>query len=293
MDLAAIAVFLNVASAGSLSAAARRLGITAMTATRRLAALEGELGVRLMPRTTRSVSLTPEGEAFLPFAATMLEAAEAGRAVIAPSTSGATGLLRVTATASFGRTIIMPVIPQLLAENPGLRIDLLLTDTMVDIVSTGVDVAIRIATLQDSNLIATSLGRKPRVLCAAPDYLSRRGTPRLSGDLAGHDCVTPTGVTQWRFVVDGHERAIRVARRFTASNTDGVRDGCLAGLGLAVLSAWHVKADISAGRLFPAPLEDAIPEELTIWALYPTKRQILPKVRIFVSAIRQALVEQG
>ena len=102
------------------------------------AALEDELGVRLMQRTTRSVSLTPEGEAVLPFAATMLEAAEAGRAVIAPSTSGATGLLRVTATASFGRTIIMPLIPQLLAENPGLHIDLLLTDTMVDIVSTGV-----------------------------------------------------------------------------------------------------------------------------------------------------------
>jgi DNA-binding transcriptional LysR family regulator len=223
----------------------------------------------------------------------MLEAAEAGRALIAPSTSGATGLLRVTATGSFGRTIIMPLIPKLLAENPGLRIDLLLTDTMVDIVSTGVDVAIRVATLQDSNLIATSLGRNPRVLCATPDYLSRRGAPRLSADLADHDCLTPTGVTQWRFVVDGHARAIRVARRFTASNTDGVRDACLMGVGLAVLSAWHVKADISAGRLIRVHLEDAIPEDPTIWALYPTKRQVLPKVRIFVSEIKRALTEQG
>jgi DNA-binding transcriptional LysR family regulator len=289
MDSRGIAVFLNAASAGSLSAAARRLGLTAMTATRRLAALEAELGVRLIQRTTRSVSLTTEGEAFLPFAATMLEAAEAGRGVLAPSKTGAAGLLRVTAPDSLGRAVIIPLIPKLLAHNPNLRIDLLLTDIPVDIVSTGVDVAVRIATLPDSSFIATALARNPRILCASPDYLSRRGVPRRLGDLASHDCILPTGTTQWRFVAEEQDHSVRVAGRFTASNTAGVRDACLMGLGLALLSVWHVKADISAARLVDIPLDDARPEELAISALYPTNRQVLPKVRVFVKAMKHAL----
>ena len=121
-----------------------------MAASRRLVALERELGVRLMHRTTRSISLTAEGEAFLPHAQAMLEAGAAARAAIAPTGGGASGLLRVTAPAAFGRKIVAPLVPRLLAENPALRIDLQLTDVVVDIVGGGLDVAVRIAPLKDS-----------------------------------------------------------------------------------------------------------------------------------------------
>lgn len=293
IDLGGVAVFLNAAAAGSLSAAARRMGIAPMAATRRLAALEDNLGVRLMQRTTRSVSLTAEGEAFLPFASTILEAAEAGRAVISPSQNGAAGLLRVTACGSIGRAVIMPLITQLLDQNPGLRVDMLLTDTIVDIVSTGVDVAVRIGELKDSSLVATSLGVNKRILCASPTYFSRRGIPRRVSDLAGHDCIAPTGTLHWQFDANGEERAIRVSGRVTISSLDGVFDACVAGAGLAVLSTWHADSDIASGRLVQIDLEDARPKDLEIWAVYPTRRQVLPKVRVFVEAIRECLTERA
>ena len=289
IDLGGVAVFLNAAAAGSLSAAARRMGIAPMAATRRLAALEDGLGVRLMQRTTRSVSLTAEGEAFLPFASTMVEAAEAGRAVISPSQNGAAGLLRVTACGSIGRPVIMPLITTLLDENPGLRVDVLLTDTVVDIVSTGVDVAVRVGELRDSNLIATSLGVNRRILCASPEYLSRRGSPRRLTDLADHDCIAPTGTLHWQFDVSAEERAVRISGRFTTNSVDGVFDACVAGAGLAVLSTWHADAEIASGKLLRIDLKDATPKEQGIWAVYPTRRQVLPKVRVFVEAMRERL----
>ena len=303
MDQASVAVFLNAVSAGSLSGAARRMGITPMAATRRLAALETDLGVRLMQRTTRSVSLTAVvrsgsavrlagGEAFLPFASTMFEAAEAGRAVIAPSTIGAAGLLRVTACGSLGRSVLMPLVPQLLKENPQLRIDLLLTDSVVDIVSTGVDVAVRIGDLRDSSLIATLLGRNTRILCASPDYLSARGRPKRLGDLSEHDCILTTGTLHWRFTSDGKDRSVRVSGRVSASNIEGVLDACLVGAGLAVLSTWHAESHIASGRLVQIKLKDAAPKELPIAAVYPTNRQVLPKVKVFIAAVKQNLAER-
>ncbi len=293
MDSAGVAVFVNAASAGSLSGAARRLAITPMAATRRLAALEEELGVRLLQRTTRSVSLTAEGEAFLPYASTVLEALEAGRAEVTPSADGATGLLRVTACGSIGRAVVMPLIPKLLVDNPGLRIDFLLTDTVVDLVSTGVDVAIRIAPLKDSSMVGTTLGRNERILCASPAYLARCGTPASLEDLAEHDCVTTSGTTHWPFTVDGDERLIRIAPRLTSSSIEGVYEACVAGAGLAILSTWHARAEIASGRLVEVHVPEGEPRELAITALYPTNRQILPKVRVFIEAVKLALARQS
>ncbi|WP_313055421.1 LysR family transcriptional regulator [Pseudomonas lopnurensis] len=289
IDMAGVAVFVNAASAGNLSSAARRLGIAPMAATRRLASLEESLGVRLMQRTTRSVSLTAEGEAFLPFASTIIEAVEAGRAVVSPTENGATGLLRVTACNSIGHAVIMPLLSRLLDENPSLRIDLLLTDTFVDIVSTGVDVAVRIGDLKDSSLIASPLGANKRILCASPGYLVRRGVPKTLHDLSEHECVATTGTLHWLFNVGGSEQAVRITGRVSTNSVDGVHNACVAGAGLAILSTWHVDADIEAGRLVPITLEDAAPKELGIWAVYPTRRQILPKVRVFVDAVRERL----
>ncbi|MTJ80270.1 MAG: LysR family transcriptional regulator [Telmatospirillum sp.] len=289
MDTEAVAVLLAAASTGSLSAAARRLGITPMAATRRLSALEADLGVRLLQRTTRSLSLTPEGEAFLPFAETLVEGAAAGRAILKSASEGASGLLRVSVPVAFGRKVVAPLIPDLLRDHADLRIDLDMTDRLVDLVSGGIDVAIRIARLRDSSLVARRLAGSPRLLCASPAYLRARGTPRTLAGLAGHDCLARAGVTHWVFRVDGRDRPVRVSGRFAASSVEGIEEVCVRGGGIALLAGWNIQSALEDGRLVAIHLEDAVAQELSIWAVYPTSRQILPKVRVFVARLEACL----
>ncbi|WP_207477083.1 LysR family transcriptional regulator [Arenibaculum pallidiluteum] len=289
MDTEELAVLVQAAAAGSLSGAARRLGVTPMVASRRLAALERRLGTRLMHRTTRSVSLTPEGETFLPHAQAMLEVEEAARASLTSAGSGVGGLLRVTAPAAFGRKILSPAIPGILAANPGLRIDLELTDSVVDIVAAGIDVAIRIGRLRDSSLIARQLAPNPRTLCAAPSYLARAGTPTRVEDLADHECLVLSGTTSWPFEVQGRPRTVRVGGRFASNSIEALREACLGGFGIALLSTWDVAEEFRAGALVPVALDATLPQELTIWAVYPSARLVPPKLRVFVAAVERAL----
>lgn len=286
MDLPSLAVLVEAASAGSLAAAARRLGIPALTATRRLAALEADVGVRLMQRTTRALSLTPEGEALLPFAQAMLENEAAARASLRPAAAGASGLLRITASAAFGRKVVAPVVGAFLRANPQVSVDLLLTDSLVDVVAEGIDLAIRIAILRDSGLIARRLADNRRILCAAPGYLERHGRPTVVADLARHQCLALSGTTHWSFV--GNARA-RVQGRFSCNSIEGVRALCLAGHGIAMLSDWDVRQDLAEGRLAVVPLAEGEPEPLGIWALHPSHRFVPPKVRLFVAALETAL----
>ena len=291
MDTEAVAVFAAAARAGSLSAAARRLGVTPMTATRRLVALERDLGVRLMQRTTRSVSLTAEGEAFLPYAEALVEGEAAGRASLRPAVAGVSGLLRVTASAAFGRKIVAPIIPGLLDAHPDLRIDLELTDHIVDIVASGADLALRIGRLRDNSLVAHRLGPNPRVLCAAPAYLAAHGVPTTIEDLADHECLALTGTTHWPFEIDGKERRVRISGRFSASSIEGLQAACLGGAGITLLAAWNVREEFRAGTLVPVRLAAAVPEEHSIWAVYPTARLVLPKLRLFIATLARALAE--
>lgn len=288
MDSRGLEVFICAVRKGSLSAAARHLKLTAMSATRRLATLEEELGVRLLHRTSRSLALTPEGEAFLPFASEMLDTQEAALATLSPTEGGATGLLRVTATATLGRKRIMPIVNELLEENPRLRIDLDLNDAMVDIVASGVDVAIRIAPLKDSGLIARRLADNPKLIYAAPAYLERHGAPRTIEDLANHECLTFTNFTHWQFVVDGKERSVPVSGRFSSSSVDGFLSACVSGFGLAQLSAWDAEDEVANGRLVPVPIDDASPRDLAIWAVFPSRRQVLPKLRVFLDRFQKS-----
>ena len=289
MDTEAVAVLVAASHAGSLSAAARRLGLTPMIATRRLAALERDLGVRLMQRTTRSVSLTPEGEAFLPYAEALVESEATGRATLRSAAAGVSGLLRVTASAAFGRKIVAPIIPALLRTHPGLRVDLELTDSIVDIVASGADLALRIGRLRDNSLIARRLAPNPRVLCAAPAYLAERGMPASIDELGSHDCLVLSGTTHWPFEVDGKERRVRVSGRFSASSIEGLHAACLGGAGIALVAAWNVRDEFRSGALVPIRFAAAALEEHAIWAVYPSARLVLPKLRVFVAAVEQAL----
>lgn len=286
-----VQVFTTAAAAGSLSEAARRLGLTPMIASRRLAALEAALGVRLMHRTTRSLSLTAEGETFLPYALAMVGNEEEARARLRAETAGAAGLLRVSVPVGFGRKIVGPRVPALLAENPELRIALDLSDSLPDLVANGIDLAIRIARLRDSGLIAKKLADSRRTLVASPEYLRRRGAPARVEALAEHECLTLAGVTHWTFVVEGAERHVRLNPRFSAGNIEGCHAACLAGGGITLLSDWNIAEDVRDGRLVPVHIPDGEPETLAIWAVYPTTRLVPPKVRVFISAIREALAE--
>lgn len=287
MDVDNLRVFVAALSAGSFSGAARRLKLTPMAVTRRISALEDELGVRLLHRSTRAISLTPEGDALLPFAIEMVEAEEAAKASL--STDEATGLLRVSSPVTLARKVIVPMLARLMDQHPALRVDLDLNDSIVDIAGSGLDVAIRIAPLKDSALVARRLADNPKHIYAAPAYLARRGTPRHAADLESHECLTFSETTHWIFRDGPSERTIRPSGRFSSSGVDGFLAACIAGLGLTRLSAWDARDELLSGRLVRIDLEDAQPQSLSVWAVYPTRRHVLPKLRVFLDALQAEL----
>lgn len=284
-----IAVFAEAAQARSISAAARRLGMTSMTASRRVAAMERELGVRLLHRTTRSLSLTSEGEAYLPHALTLLAQEAEGRAAVSPDQSGAAGLLRLTASAPFGRKVVTPMLSGFLADHPALRVELLLDDEVTDIAARGIDLALRIGPLRDSALLARRLADNPRGLYAAPDYIAARGSPGAMADLHAHDCLLPPGVTHWTFQGGGKTLRQRVNGRFASDGYEALKEAAVRGLGIARLSSWYVQEDLAAGRLVEVALKDAALPQDAIYAVYPASPFMPLKVRLFIEAFRAHL----
>lgn len=290
MNLQDVSLFLVITETRSLTQAAKRQGISAMAVSRRLASLESELGTRLLQRTTRSVSLTQEGMEFLPYARALIEAESGARALFSPSTQGATGLLRVTAPSGFGRRHILPLISELLSENPTLRIDLQLTEDVVDIVGKGFDVAIRIAPLKDSTLIARKIADNPRIVCASPEYLKTIGMPHGVDDLLKHHCLRLSSVPQWMFERDGELLRVGVDGRFSSDNVEGVRELCTQGLGIAQLTRWDVMKEIRNGTLVEINFADANPQALSVWAVLPTTRYLPLRVSTFIEKLRSSLV---
>lgn len=289
MIIADLQIFLAVASAGTLSAAARQLGLAPMQISRRVAALEEDLGVRLFHRTTRSVTLTDEGHAFVSYATAIVEAEEAARSEVGRAPGQASGLLKVTAPTVLGQSIIMPLLPDLLAAHPSLRVEINLSDQVVDLVGQAYDLAIRVAVLRESDLVARRLAANPRVLCAAPSYLRQHGTPRVLEDLEAHACVNLSPVDRWPFRVNGEEVRVRVHGRVVTNSVEAARTAGVQGLGLVLLAYWNVRAELESGALVQVHLEDAKTEELSIWAVMPTRRFVPERVRVFLDAVEAAL----
>jgi DNA-binding transcriptional LysR family regulator len=290
MDLADVALFRNIASAGSLSAAARQMGTTPMLVSRRLSALEAELGARLFHRTTRSLSLTPEGEAFLPHALTLIEARDSALDSVSSVGSGLSGMLKVTAPNVIGHAVIVPVVARLIANNRALRVDLTLSDDVVDIASAGLDVAIRVAPMKPSDMIATRLADNPYTLCASPTYIARFGEPTTTTDLLGHRCIKLHAMDTWPFRRGSELERVRVGGPFSTSTVDAVRAACVAGVGIAMMTYWDVYKQIEREELKRLVLTDAEPMELGIWAVFPTRKHMPARVRIFIDAVRERLL---
>ena len=282
MNLEHLKLFVRLAAVNSISQAGEDLGLSPAVASSHLRKLEDSLGVRLLHRTTRHVALSEEGRAFLPHAEEVLASAEAARAAVGAGTTTATGTLRITASASFGRMHLIPGLAGFLARYPDLELDLRLTDTIVDLVEGGFDIAIRNSALKDSSLIARRLAPDKRILCASPQYLQRHGTPTRPAELKHHECLTLIGMDQWSFQHENRVEVIRIKGRIRTDNGEAVRDACAAGLGITLSSTWSLYRHLARGELVEVLPETPLVNETGIWAIYSSSRQLAPKIRAFL-----------
>ncbi len=288
-----LALFLRVLDLGSISAAARSLDLSAAVASQRLKRLEQDLGTRLLHRTTRRLHATPEGLVLAEQGRALVDEFEALAGNLRRAGSAVAGTLRVTASASFGRQYISPLLPEFLALHPALRVSLNLDDRVTDLVGSGFDLAIRIGALDDSTLVARRLAANRRVLCASPGYLRKRGAPKTPADLVDHDCILLVGrdgrQDLWRLRDrDGRDIEVRVQGRFECNYGEALRDAAVADLGIAIHSYWHVHEDLRDGRLKPVLPEYPI-TETGIYAVMPQRRMVPRRVSAFVDFLAERL----
>ncbi len=286
-----ISLFLRVLDLGSISAAARSLDLSVAVASQRLRRLEQQLGVRLLHRTTRRLHATPEGAVLAEQGRGLVEDLEALATDLRQSGVGASGTLRLTTSASFGRQYLSPLLPEFLRRHPRVRISVDLDDRVQDLVSAGYDLAIRIGALADSRLVARRIAVNRRVLCAAPAYLERHRMPATPAELASHECVILTGSLGrqdiWPIIDrDGREVAVRVNGRFESNFGEVLRDAALAGVGIALHSTWHVCDDLRAGRLRQV-LADCRVAETGIHAVMPQRKLVPLRVRAFIDYLEE------
>lgn len=284
LSLDVLQVFVRIAETGSFSAAARDLGLSKSAASKKLAALEDRLGARLFNRTTRRLSLTEAGIDFLERAQRILAELEEAEQAAGRLTDEPRGVLRVNAPMSFGIQHVAPALADFMTRYPDLAVTLDLDDRRVSLIEEGYDVAVRIADLPDSSLVARKLAPARRVVCASPAYWAEHGLPVHPRELAHHNCLIyaylPTQ-NDWRFRGPSGPLTVRVAGNLKANNGDVLREAALAGLGVCLAPTFLVGDDLRAGRLGTA-LDSFADDSLAIYAVYPHRRHLSAKVRAFV-----------
>ena len=286
-----MAVFSKVVGAGSLSAAARELSVSTAVVSRRLAALESRLGVRLINRTTRSLHLTDEGASYLEACNRVLSEIEEADAAVAAGRGEPQGTLRVALPASFGNQHVAPLIPGFAARYPKVLLALSLSDRYVNVIEEGFDLAVRIAELEDSSLAARKLAPNRRVVCASPEYLRRHGTPRTVKELAQHNCLTTAAelAMTWDYrAPDGSVGSVRVSGRYSCDNWEVLRDWALAGMGIALKSTWDVRRHLEDGSLVPLLPGYTFASDVAIWAVYPHRRHLSAKTRVLIDFLAES-----
>jgi DNA-binding transcriptional LysR family regulator len=283
--------FEAVVRTGSLSAAGRLLGLTPSALSRIISRIETRLGVRLMVRTTRSLSLTPEGEVYLLSARRILADMTESEGAISYQASPR-GRLRVSASLAYGRLSVVPLLGEFAALYPDILIDLSLSDELTDILGGKADVAIRFGPLTDSPLTARRLGSNGRTIVASPDYLERAGTPMVPEDLLNHNCLSfnfRRAEPGWPFVQDGRTTALNVTGNIEANNGETLVQLAQQGVGIARVGSFHIDADVAAGRLV-AILEDYNPGDTeVIHAVFVGGASTPRRVRVFVDFLVERL----
>ncbi len=282
--------FVSVAHRGSLTAAAAAEGIAPAVVSRRLDALETRLGVKLFVRTTRKLTLTFEGERFLQDSEQILSDFTNAEATISLSGTQASGHIRLTAPAGFGRRHVAPLLPSFLADNPGVTVSLELTDGLSDIVSEQFDVAVRLGSLEDSSLVGVKLADNRRVVVASPAYLVEHGAPASPNDLNQHNCLTFGNYGNqsrgWQFLIDGQLESIRVVGTMQSNDGSVLLDWALAGRGLAWRSMWEVQQELNKGRL-QVLLENYEAPETAIYAVFAQRKHLPLRVRALLETLKK------
>ena len=281
--------FVAVAAKGSLTATAHAEGVAPAVVGRRIDALEQRLGVKLLLRTTRRITLTHEGSAFLEDCQRLLADLANAEASVSAGGVKASGFLRLTAPAGFGRRHVAPLMPAFLARHPDVKLSLNLSDRVVDIVNEGFDCAVRVGDMPDSSLISIRLADNRRRCVAAPRYLQRAGVPQQPADLGRHECLTLSSDASqtrgWAFLVDGVVTHLRPAGRIDCSDGQVLHAWCLQGLGLAWRSTWEVENDIAAGTLVPVLEAFAAPPN-GIYAVVPQAKHLPLRVRLWIDFLK-------
>jgi DNA-binding transcriptional LysR family regulator len=285
-----LTTFVEVAQRGSLSAAAREEGITPAMVGRRIDQLEERLGVKLFKRSTRKVTLTPEGTTFFEDCHRVLDELRTAEDSLTLGAKSASGRLIVTAPTAFGRKHIAPHLSAFIAEHPNLAITLHLSERMVDLKNERFDLAIRIADMKSADLIAAKLARNHRVVCGSPAYFKRAGKPRTLAELSRHNCLvtsTEDGVADtWSFHDKGRQIAAKVGGNLQCNDGEVLTRWAISGEGLAWRSAWEVSEEVKKGRLVTVLDEYAFPGN-NIYAVYPERRLLPAKVKFFIEFLRK------
>lgn len=282
MNIDYLHLFIRLATTHNISQAGEDLGLSPAVASSHLRKLETDLGVRLFHRTTRQVTLSEEGRLFLPHAEEILASIESARAAMGSRQQTPRGTLRVTVSASFGRMHLLPGVPGLMERYPEMDLDLRLSDTIVDVVEGGFDIAIRNSELKDSSMIARRLAPDRRLVCASPAYLEKHGVPQTPSDLSHHRCLNLLGLDQWGFITPAGIETVRVNTRLRVDNGEAVRDACVAGLGITTISTWSAYQHLASGELVEILADTPLQSSTDLWAIYPSTRQLAPKVRAFL-----------
>ncbi len=293
--------FVCVVDSGSFSAASRKLGCTPSAVSKLIERMENRLGVRLVQRTSRSLSLTQEGRTFHRSAVRVLEAVTEAESALAEVNAPATGLLRIHTTLNFAQTQLAPLLPEFLALNPRLRIEFLLNSEPIDLVNADVDLSLQVGPVTNPSLIARRIATTRWLLCASPGYLSASGAPRVPEDLLHHNCLNflpQTYRSVWPLRDDqGEAGQSRQPNRYeavgnVASNSDNfLRVLACQGMGIARLAAFHIGQDLREGRLSTV-LSNCLPDQPEpVFAVYQSRRNLSSRVKVFLTFLERRLAE--
>lgn len=293
MNIEHLRLFVRVAATHNISQAGAELELSPAVASAYLNKLEARLGRRLLHRSTRKVSLTEDGQALLPYAEDVLASVAAAQASVGAGESSPSGTLRLTAPASFGRMHLMPKIKGFMQAYPKLKLDCRFSDSIVDMVEGGFDIAIRNAELKSSSLIARKLASDKRIVCAAPSYLAEFGEPQTPQELQKHDCLVLSGLDHWNFRTAQGDVSIKAQGRFRTDNGEAVRDACVQGLGITINSSWSAYQQLQSGQLVQILKNFPLISDTAIWAIYPSSRQLAPKVRAFIDYFSHAFEQSN
>lgn len=280
----AMTTFVRIVEAGSLSAAAERLGTSLTSVVRTLAALEQGLGVRLLNRTTRRIAITEEGREYFERCRRLLADVDEAESMLTDRRLKPSGRLALTAPVMFGRLHVAPIVTDFLAAYPEVRAEMLLLDRVIDLLEEGIDLAIRIGPLPESSLVAIPLGSTRRVLCASPGYLARMGTPQHPKEFARHRIIRFTGLgegTEWTFTRHGETLRVPVTETFATNQVDVALDACLKGIGCGRFLAYQAH-DLEAGGQLVRILREWESEAVMVNLVYPHSRLLSSRIRAFV-----------